>query len=339
MREADTTPANGSDGRRVTGRINDAIHSIVDRGAYCANFVLAVLMVLMAASHVFDVIRGIAEPHVTSFIGYIALISCGLAIIFDRKRNLPRSVGLYAIGLGFYRTFTALPHLVPHSSLNLFYFVIIALGLNMALSGRAYLMGRSRARITMMGGSIAFLLLAVILLVYMYSETTDAFYVLSTQPNTVLLALMYFTYILILDSEKLRKLDWLEIHNCSMDKIRHTYCLDRNACISRSDAESLAKGMTTAEGWNAVRDGGPVESEICVRISDDSGESYLTAQRWKGSDAIHATVTDHRSGTILQASRFAITDIEMCDGTMTIVASDGNMIPVRIEEGPGDVQR
>lgn len=338
MREANATPEDGSDGRRVAERINDAIHSMVDRSAYYANFILAILMVLMAVSHAFDVVRGIAEPHVTSFIGYIALSSCGLAIIFDRKRNLPRSVGLYATGLGLYRTFTAMPYLVPHSSLNLFYFIIIALGLNMALSGRAYLMGRSRARITMMGGSIAFLLLSVILLVYMYSETKDALYVLRTQPNTVLLALMYFTCILILDSETLRKLDWLEVHNCSMDKIRHTYCLDRNARISRSDAESLAMGTSAAEGWNAVLDGGPVESEICVRISDDSGGSYLTAQRWKGSDAIHATVTDHCSGTILQASRFAITDIEMCDGTMTIVTSDGNMIPVRIEDGPADVQ-
>ena len=319
--------------RSAVERINAFIHIAVAKASYSANFILAALMILIAASHTYDVLSGISQPHISSFIGYAIIIACGAAIILDRNRDLPRSVGFYAIGLGFYRFFTSASHLVPHNDMNLLFYAIMALGLNMALSGRAYILGKSRARLTMMGGSIAFLLLALVMLTYVYSGTRDIVYVIETQRNTFLLALMYFVFILILDSEKLRNRDWLEVHSRTLDGIRRTYLLQEDASISLSDAESLAGG-----GWATVDDGGPVESEISVGIRNGSGFSCLTAQRWKGSDDVHITLADHCSGTIMQASRFAVNGILLKDGRLEMEAVTGDVFSICVEEGSDALQ-
>lgn len=307
-------------------RIVGAVHRAVDRASYGANFVLAALMILLAASHTYNVAAGASEPHIASFIGYAITIACGAAIIADRNRSLPRSVGLYAIGLGCYRFFTSIPHLVPHSTFNLLFYAVMIVGLNMALSGRAYLLGKSRARSTMMMGSIVLLLMCLIFLIYIYSDTKDALYVLESQINTVLLALMYFTLILILDSEKLRRLDWIEVHGRAIGDIRRSCSLDRDASMALADAEAL-----TGREWPVVDDGGPVESELRVRILNGSGTSDMIFQKWRGSEDVFLTMTDDGSGTILRTTRLTIVGMRLEKDRLMMETSGGDSVSVNVE--------
>lgn len=318
--------------RDISMTIYNGIHRGVGMAAYTANFVLALLMIAMAVYHAYTVLKDGSEIHVTAFIGYSVLMACGLVIIVDRKRDLPRSVGLYAIGIGLYRVFTSIPHLVPHSEINLAYYLIMAIGLNLSISGRAYLMGKSRARNTMMMGSIAFLLIATIMIIYLYSETKDIASVVRDHPNTVLQALMYFTFILILDSEKLRRLDWLEVHNRTLDGMRRTYHLQHDAHMLRSDAEMLMNGMNTCDGWMAVDDGGPVTREFHARIANGDGTTFIIAQRWVGSNNIYMTVSDHEDGTLIQASRLTVTGLELTDESVSFICSDGTLVSIALTE-------
>lgn len=316
----------------------DAVHSALDKVAYCANFVMALLMVLMSIDYFYSALTGSNDLKVTASIGNIILLVCGAIIIADKKRSLPRSVGVYAVGMGLYRAFSVMGNLHPRSEIdyidtNIIYLVIIAVGLNMAVSGRAYLKGASRARITMMYSAMAMFLICAISLIYLYATNDhDLTYLVQNYGRYIILALMYLTYILILDTEKLRRLDWLEVHNRSLGGITRTYHLAADAAIEEYEAHRLAEGMSSEKGWIPVSDGGPARIEMRAPIWNGTGLSYLTAQKWHGSDNIYLTMSDHEDGTLIQATRLVVDGIEMRERKLRLSVSDGTVIELDIVE-------
>lgn len=311
----------------------DAVHSALDKVAYCANFIMALLMVLMSIQYFYSAFTSANTLKVTASIGNIILLVCGAIIVADKKRSLPRSVGVYAVGMGLYRAFSVMGNLRPHSDTNLIYFVIIIVGLNMAVSGRAYLKGESRARITMMYSAMAMFLICAIGLIYLYATNGhDLTYLFHNYGRYVILALMYMTYILILDTEKLRRLDWLEVHNRTLGGITRTYHLAADAAIEEYEARRLTEGMSSEKGWIRVSDGGPARIEMRAPIWNGTGLSYLTAQKWHGSDSIYLTMSDHEDGTLIQATRLVLNDIEIRGSRLRLSVSDGTMIELDIVE-------
>lgn len=321
-----------SDEDSLSDKAYRVIHNIVDKATYAANFALAFMMILMSAYHIYTFISGENIPKTGGVIGNIILMGCGLGIVIDRNKDLPRSVGLFAIGLGLYRVFTALGNLHPHSTTNLIYYTIMALGLNMTLSGRAYLKGASRARTTMMMGAIVFLLIAIVALTFSYSDSRDAMAVVRNNTNTLILGIMYFIFIMILDSEKLRRLDWLEVHNRTISGIRRTYYLRNDATITSSDADALMNGMTAADGWTAISDGGPVTHELHLSVLNGDGLSHIIAQKWSGCDKIYLTMTDHDEGSIIQATRMDVDSMEYDGDCITLTSSDGRIMYLCVTE-------
>lgn len=332
MTESDTGADVCREKRRLSERAYDAIHEVVDGAAYCTNFVLAFLMVLIAVHHIYGIMSGDTAARITPIIGNTIMLICGLAIILDRKRDLPRSVGLFAVGMGLYRAFLALGYLYPHSRLNILYYLIIALGLNMAFSGRAYLMGSSRARTMMMRSATVFMLMAMIYIIYLYSDSHDIAKIVRENANTVLLGLMYFTFIMILDSEKLRRLDWLAVHNRTVDGIRRTYSINNDAVMLYSDARKLANGLTSAEGWAYTTDGGPVSRELRFDILNGDGMTSVIAQIWHGCEGIHLTMTDHLDGTIIQASRVRVCEVVVDEDHVAMMSTNGTMLRLGLTE-------
>ncbi len=311
----------------------DAVHSAVDKVAYYANFIMALLMVLMSINYFYTAVTEADRLRVTASIGNIILLACGAIIIADKKRSLPRSVGVYAVGMGLYRAFSVMGSLRPHSTTNLIYFVIIIVGLNMAVSGRAYLKGESRARITMMYSAMAMFLICVISLIYLYATNHhDLSYLVHNYGRYMILALMYLTYIMILDTEKLRRLDWLEVHNRTLGGITRTYHLAADAAMEEYEAHRLAEGMSSEKGWIRVSDGGPARVEMRAPIWNGTGLSYLTAQKWHGSDSIYLTMSDHEDGTLIQATRLALDNVEMHGTKLQLSVSDGTVIELEIVE-------
>ena len=303
---------------------------MVDTASILANVVMALLMVAMFVAYVFNVVHGTAELKVMNVLGYTALGVCGLAILLDRERDLPRSAGMFAIGMGTYRALTAISYLKFHSYSNVVFLVMLALGLNMALSGRSYLKGRSRSRVTMLASTLLMLLVNVLFLIYMYYSLGGIEPIMEEYPQYVVLVAMYAVFIMMLDSEKLRNLDWLEVHSRSMAEICRTYQLDPGAEIEREDARMLAEGFRSFGVWPVMDDGGPVEEEVVVRFKNRGGLTYVVFQRWNGS--VYATMADHGSGTILQASRFLVDSMDFDEGMFSIMASDGTLINVVVVE-------
>ncbi len=311
----------------------DAVHNALGRVAYSANFILAVLMVLIGLNYFYSLATEDAQFRISYVIAHSVLVVCGAVIIADKKRSLPRSVGMYAIGMGLYRAFSVMENFRPYSDVNLLYLAIIAVGLNLAFSGRSYLMGESKARIGMMRGAIAMLLIYVVSLIYLFAtHDHDLSFLWDHYRRFIIMSLMYIVYIMILDSEKLRRLDWLESHNRVLGGISRTYHLSADAAIEECDAARLAAGMSSEEEWSEVRDGGPARAETAVRIWNGSGATYLIAQKWNGSDSIFLTMSDHEEGTIIQATRLVLDGIEVCGDRLKMAVSDGTVVSIRIVE-------
>ncbi len=342
MHELDLEPEK-SKRRTSEDRAVDAIHRAVDKVAYTANFLLAVLMIMMALNFFYTALTGgdtiyklLTESDktpVTAIIGNLILLACGAIIVADKERSLPRSVGVYAVGMGLYRAFSVMAYIKLRAYSDILFIIIIIVGLNMSISGRAYLKGESRARITMMYGAMIMLLITFICLVYLYATNgRDAHYILDNYMRIVLLGLMYFVYIMVLDSEKLRRLDWVQVHNRNLGGITRTYHLSAEAAIEAYDAEALADKDGTEEGWEPVRDGGPARTEYRARIWNGTGESYLIFQKWNGSDSIYMTMSDHEDGTLIQATRLVLDSIMIKNGRLALSVSDGTVVSMEIVE-------
>lgn len=313
-------------------RLYNGFHWMVDRAIVYANFILAFLMVAIAASFVIRLMNGLVPFKITLIIANISICICGLLILLDRDRSLPTSAGLMAIGLGSYRVFTAASLFVYHSYLNIIWLTIVILGLNTMLSGRAYLKGKTRARVTMILSTALLTLINILFIVYSYIDTKDIAAILENYPQFVLLTAMYVIFIIILDSEKLRSRDWMEVHERTMAGICRSYHLDPDAEIEREDAEELVRGICDGCGWSPVSDGGPVVREHHSLIKNHGGISYLIAQEWADASVIYVTMTDRDSGTILQSSRFQVSEAELDGDSLRLVSPNGTLVQIAVVE-------
>ncbi len=322
------------DDRNFFERTYDFVRLAVERSAIVVIAAIAFLMILSAVVYAMRVHMGETGLSATVSIAYLALAVAGVLILTDDERSLPRSVGLYAVGLGIYRVFSVVGSITLHSRLNIFYYILIALGINMVISGRAYIKGSTRARRTMIMSSSLLLLANMIFIIYLYQMGSSLYDIFMMYPMNFMLTALYFILILILDSDKLRRLDWLEVHGRTVDGIRRTYHLDRSASIYRSDWCILGSGLSDVSGWDPVSDGGPAERECHVSFSNGRGRSYLTAQRWKGRDEMFVTICDHPGGTVIQAARLIITEIESDDDAVRLISPDGTFMQLTLEDDP-----
>lgn len=328
----DDSASTGEGRGALQDRLYNGFHSMVDHAIVYANFILAFLMVAIAVAFAIRSMNGLVPFKVTLLIANISLFVCGLLILLDRDRSLPTSVGLVAIGLGLYRVFTAASLFVYHSYFNIIWLVMVILGLNTMLSGRAYLKGKTRARVTMILAMSLLTLINILFIVYMYVESKDVGAILENYPHFVLLTVMYVIFIIILDSEKLRSRDWMEVHERTMAGICRTYHIDSDAEIECADAQALVRGIRDRCGWDSVADGGPVLHEHHSLIKNHRGISYLIAQEWAGADVIYVTMADCDSGTILQSSRFQVSEAELDDGSLRLISPDGSMVQIAVVE-------
>ena len=313
-------------------RSYDGVRRIVDRASYASNFVLSIMMLVSGMVYIFEVYEGNQTFRPTTILGFVVMMICAIAIISDKNRNLPKSVGLFAIGMGSYRALSVVYHLEPHSQLNLLWYVFIALGLNLVISGRAYLKGSSRARPTIMIGAATMVLVNVILIYAFKNMGMSMKAIFDSYPMLFLQTMMYIVFLIILDTEELRSKDWLEVHNRLMSSIRRTYLIDNTASISTEGAEGICSGFSDRHGWITLNDGGPAESEFRTEISNGDSESFILAQKWKGSDDVFITMSDHQSGTLIQASRLTAVDAESDGSELLIFSANGEVLRFRIEK-------
>ncbi|MDO5861580.1 MAG: hypothetical protein Q4Q58_02105 [Thermoplasmata archaeon] len=306
----------------------------ISRAVVLANYVLAAMMVVAGFSYLVRVFVGHTDFHWAYMLAYASFAVCGTLIFVDKRRSLPRSVGMFAIGLGLFRIFSGLTYYRPHSYINLFVLAMFILGANLVVTGVYYRMGHSRAREYMIYTTVIMFFVYLAILLYIILGDTSFLpmeFFGDYEAVITMLVIMYPVFILILDSETLRQTDWSEIHNKTLDSVRRTYYLDPEAAISRRDAETLMAGFGDRAGWISLHDGGPAECEIRLPI-ENKGRSVLIAQRWAGRDEMFVTMSDHWTGSIIQANRFAVVSAYIVDGHLTLNIPGGRFMRIAVKE-------
>ncbi len=285
--------------------INNFVHSSVGFVVKFYNVILAALMVIYSSDRLYE---NFVYYYLIWYetLGYLFLLIGGLIILLDRNRNLLRSVGIYALALGGYRFITYAPHIHP-GPIGLFYLVITGLGINLMISGRYYLQGVSRNRISLMVSTLTILLVYMLALVFTLHMGASVRVILTEYTGQVIVCLMYAIYIGILDSETLRASDILAIHNEVLNKIRCTQYTDSETYIPLDVANVLSRAFEDRSDWTPVTDGGPATCEYRFGITNKDGRSEVLVQKWNTSDELYFTVSDHLDGTLIQAYRFSAT--------------------------------
>lgn len=288
---------------------------------------VGICFVLMAAmTIVTNKTHGISyeDMGVTGWVSYLVMLFGGSILVFNPRRTFNTSIGLYAIVMGtvsFCKTWETLE--VSSGDLGIFGFIydamfiaqmiLLALSINLMVSGTSYLRGRPRGTLGMM--TKAMLLLAINLFnivagvrLGIYNDLADA---LREDPVMTVQIFLFFIFLNVLDSDEARSYNTKNRLSDSTEALRHTKTLDGKSYILLKDAVAL--NSKTFEGWYRPRDGGPVELEYRFAIHTTGGASYVTVQRWRGKDAYYLTITDHERGTNIRATRMSVDTMYMTD--------------------------
>ena len=314
--------------KEMDRRVTQGVRQTVDVALVKVNIILAVMMMIFSFLEIYvDFSEGDINPlHI---IGDSGMIICAALIILDRDRNLLRTTGLMAVGFGFYRICMHVLNIHSHDIHSLPDLIIVILGFNLIYSGTRYIKGINRGRLTLlasMSGMVAMVSLLYILLMMLGMTLWECIQIL---PDIFAMMVLYIMFIGVLDSEPLRNRDVLEIQNKALDGMRRTTTQSPGTGVYEDEAEIILKTFTDRSDWTAIDDGGPVEREYRFRVSDGKESSFVIMQKWKNSETIHVTVSDHDRGTLIQAYRFDA-DSLFIDGTDV---KDSNIIAFVGKEG------
>lgn len=294
-------------------RMRGIVRYAVDRFFVSLNIILALILFAYAMSKLYEFsLFGSMSWHV--FLSSVIITSCSFLILVDENRNLLRTVGLMAVCLGMDRALSCIPQLVPHEITSLIPFFQIILGLNLVVSGRSYIKGVTRSRVTMTLSAILIAAVNIYIIVSMILSDIPPVECFTQMPGTVVTIILYVLFIAVLDSAYLRSKDIMEIHNTTLEGIRDTYVQGDSTLITEDMASLLNSMFSDRSSWTAIDDGGPVESECQLVLQSRYGISYMILQKWKGSEVIHATVSDHCEGTLIHAQRFDLIDVFLDGG-------------------------
>lgn len=318
----------------IMARLSTLVKYGVERMFVRLNLILALLLatyalIVLYQFHTHDMATWDSD------LSCAVMLVCSILILVDRDRNLMRSVGLMSIAIGCQRALTSIPMLVPHDVQSLLPLAQIILGINLMVSGRSYMRGVSRGRVMMTISTMLILIITISLIIILLGMGLSFMDCLRMMPETFNMILLYVVFLAVLDSEPLRKNDIMEIHNATLKGIRNTYVQSGSSYVTEDVAGVLLRTLTDRGSWNPVSDGGPVESEYRFQMDSLEGISYVTLQKWAGSDAVHATICDHSEGTLIHAQRFDVRDVYLDGDTVAgseiiTVVGDGRCFELRI---------
>ena len=245
----------------------------------------------------------------------------GTVLILNPRRTFNSSIGIYAITMGLlsfcnnWATIGDNPFEDGDSLMALFSFVgditflinlaMVILSINLMISGISYLRGRPRGTIGMMNKaaftlfiSLFYILIEIAPGMGDYDNLID---LMVEEPSLIIQAIMFFIFLIIMDSDEARNYNTKNRLSHSTDAIRYSNTMDKGSYIELEDARALIDPKMGA--WTEPRDGGPVEKEYRFPIQTAGGASYVTVQRWRGSEKYYLTITDHDKGTNIRATR------------------------------------
>ena len=274
----------------------------------------------------------------------------GTILILNPRRTFNSSIGIYAITMGllsFCNNWANIGEGVfddEDGFMAMFSFIgdiefivnlgMVILSLNLMVSGVSYLRGRPRGTIGMMNKAAFMLFISLFyILVEMapgmgdYDNLID---LMIEEPSLILQAIMFFIFLIIMDSDEARNYNTKNRLGHSTDAIRYSNTMDKRSYIELDDARALIDPKMGA--WTELRDGGPVDKEYHFPIQTADGASYVTVQRWRGSEKYYLTITDHERGTNIRATRMTAESFVLSEdyGHLDMKGADHFIIRIKV---------
>ena len=265
----------------------------------------------------------------------------GTLMIINPRRTFNTSIGIYAITMGvisFSSYWDSLSEVETASGLLSIFtdimflaeLVMVGFSVNLMISGISYLRGRPRGTIGMMnkaafmGGINVFSLLLMV----RTGEYASVIEALKCEPVTTIQIVMFFVFLNMMDTDEARSYNTKNRLRNSTEALRHLKTVDDKAYVELVDAQRLAD--PSFAGWRRVTDGGPAEWEYVFAINSSGGASSVTVQRWRGSDKFYLTISDHRYGSIIRATRLSVDHIAMTEDQQELRIHGSDHFIIRI---------
>ena len=287
----------------------------------------------------------LTSTTIWKYVGYCVLMGFGLVmLIYPHKNNL-YNVGFFALGMGSSRVFTAIPYFlsdfdgaytVGNIPLGLFYgIVILAIGSSLLYTGYMFFKGYARAyRRMIYTSSLIFVGTMIIAAfnVFLYDITLPSEFVdnVLLSSGNVFTGVLYGVLAVVLNSDMIRRNGYYEKVAIRLGEMGGVVNAPASLVMSRSDADMISEGFRGCDGWTPVNDGGPADREVVVILGDGKNVQYLTAQHIAGRDGIRVTMSENRSGSVIQAFRFIAKGILIEECQATLYGDKGVMARFRI---------
>lgn len=245
----------------------------------------------------------------------VLLIIFGAFMIIDPKKNNMRAIGMYAFAIGSGRVLRGITNITSDlDSIFFFGLALIILGGSLVMCGYNYFKGVSKNAYRMTLIAYIILLAYIIMISYYVYNGVDFQEYIRDNYDVVSFLIMYLAYILVLTSPEVTSNMPLQRILYDVNNVWSTSGISGNSTITPFDVSAIMDGLSDAPSWRRI-DSGPVESEIQIRFGGDSG-AYMILQKWKNKDPIYVTMSADPYGTLIQGSRFLITDIIPENGTV-----------------------
>ncbi|MBQ3685308.1 MAG: hypothetical protein II933_02775 [Candidatus Methanomethylophilaceae archaeon] len=288
--------------------------------------VMGALMVIRGTWQLYGaMVNGGTIPNMAAF---IIMAVAGAFIILWGRRDLVRTVGLYAITLGLTRVLMRYDAIVNPSSnilVVIVSWILFLLALNLIYTGISFARGMVIRRASMIATAFAFIGLNVFLMALPLAAMG-----IQTLDNTTrfIEVVMYIVLILMLDAESIRFGTSDGRHAKHLDRVRASYRAEPWAFITPDEAENLLSG--TGPMWREIGDG-IVEREMVLRVSGRDIETTVVVQKWCGEDILRFNVTPN-SGTIVFANKLAVERIVRDGVRIRFYGRDGTDFVYSVKE-------
>ncbi len=297
-------------------------------------YFLAIMMIVVG-------ILSIQTVYGTSDIGFsgvmkalskATLLIAGIFILIDPNKSNMRAIGIYAIALGVGRVFRSFPQLTSSSDVSFYIgLVLVAMGASLAYCGVSYLRGVSKNAERMKLITATLVLGYVVYIIYMVHWGQDFWQFFTQERDMMLMFMMYTIYILVLSSKDVY--DNIPLVRMCTDTMstRDAVSPVGSLTISNEDLDRMEHGLEDASSWDHPT-GGPVESELHVALSSDSGSSSMIVQKWKGKDGLYITMVKDPDNSFIGVFRMHMTGIIRNDTGVELRDGNGMRVMLSVRE-------
>ncbi len=269
------------------------------------------------------------------FISSLAYILGGLIIIYNHDKTLLRTVGIYALLIGFGRFITSIDQFFAKDVVTFIGgFMLMILSINLMISGRSYLANTSRNNQTMFYGTGLLLMVNISTIIMNLRLGIPIEVILETDISQIFLIALYGIYLAVLDTDEIR-LNTVHFQNSrSLNAVRQTVSMDYTLYVKSEDYSLLNDAMTSRSGWTQVNDNGPVESEVVLNVFSDKGQKYVMyIQKWKEKENLYFFLFSDVEGSKLYAIKLVCSDIKDDDCGSKWILGENNAHICLVKEG------